>query len=94
CAPAFALRCPDGVVALGDHKVDVLDACGEPRSKDQVYENPGRVVEIGGERVVQVLGVSLVVDEWVYEFSPQRFRQLLRFRNNRLVEVVALDKPD
>jgi hypothetical protein len=91
--PAFALRCPDGIVAVGDHKVDVLDACGEPLSKDQVFENPGRVVDIGGEQVVQVLAVSIVVDEWIYEFSPQRFRQLLRFRNNRLVEVVVLDKP-
>lgn len=90
---AQALRCPDGLVALGDHKVEVLDACGEPLLQDRVFENPVRVLELGGERVVQTLGIGIPVDEWVYEFSPQRFRQLLRFRNNRLVAVEALDKP-
>lgn len=90
---AQALRCPDGLVALGDHKVEVLDACGEPLTKDQVFENPIRVLNLDGRRVVQTLGVGIAVDEWVYEFSPQRFRQLLRFRNNRLVAVESLRKP-
>ena len=90
---AQALRCPDGLVSLGDHKVDVIDACGEPLTRDQLFENPVRVLELGGERLVQTLGVGIPVEEWVYEFSPQRFRQLLRFRNNRLVAVEALPKP-
>lgn len=93
-APALALRCPNGVVDIGDHEIEVLDACGEPLTRDQVIENPSRVLEIGGERVRQVLGVDLVYEEWIYEFSPQRFRSLLRFRNHRLVEVRDLDKPD
>lgn len=90
---AHALRCPQGLVAVGDHKVDVLDACGEPLTKDQVFENPVRVLTLDGRRVLQTLGVGIPVDEWIYEFSPQRFRQLLRFRNNRLVAVETLAKP-
>lgn len=90
---AQALRCPDGLVAVGDHKVEVLDACGEPLTRDRVYENPIRVLEIGGERLVQTLAVGIPLDEWVYEFSPQRFRALLRFRDNRLVAVETLAKP-
>jgi hypothetical protein len=91
---AAALRCPDGVVAIGDHKVEVLDACGEPLTRDQVVESPTRVVTVDGRPERQTLAVGIVTEEWIYEFSPQRFRQLLRFRGNRLREIQALDKPD
>lgn len=91
---AAALRCPDGVVAVGDHKVEVLDACGEPLSRDQVVESPTRVVTVDGQPQRQTLAVGIVTEEWIYEFSPQRFRQLLRFRGNRVLEIRALDKPD
>lgn len=90
---AWALRCPGGVVEIGDHAVEVLDACGEPLLRDEVLESPTRVVTVDGTPVRQTLGLGIVTEEWIYEFSPQRFRQLLRFRGNRLLEIRALDKP-
>ena len=91
---AHALRCPDGIVAVGDHVSEVLDACGEPAHRGTVVEQPSRVILADGRPVAQVLPTGLVIEEWVYEFSPQRFRRLLRFRGNRLLEIRALDKPD
>lgn len=90
---ASALRCPDGVVEIGDHAVEVLDACGEPRSREEVVESPTRIVTVDGVPTRQTLAVGIVTEEWIYEFSPQRFRQLLRFRGNRLLEIRSLDKP-
>ena len=91
---AHALRCPKGVVGVGDHVSEVLDACGEPAHRAAVVEQPSRVISVDGRAVAQVLPTGLVVEEWVYEFSPQRFRRLLRFRGNRLLEIRKLDKPD
>ena len=90
---AWALRCPGGVVDVGDHAVEVLDACGEPLLRDEVVESPTRLVTVDGVPVRQTLAVGIVTEEWIYEFSPQRFRQLLRFRGNRLLEIRALGKP-
>ena len=91
---AVALRCANGLVDVGDHKVEVLDACGEPRSREKVLDTPVRIVHLGGVPVRQALAGGVVTEEWVYEFSPQRFRRLLRFRGRRLLEIRALDKPD
>lgn len=88
-----ALRCQNGLVALGAHKVEVLAACGEPVFREEVVEYPFRV-ERGGERIHgEYLPFGLVSEEWVYDFGQQRFRQLLRFRNNRLAGIETLSKP-
>ena len=36
--------------------------------------------------------VEVQVEEWVYDFGRTRLRQLLRFENGRLVDVISLDK--
>ena len=90
---AEALRCQHGLVAPGDHKVEVLAACGEPVFREEVVDYPFRVTRGGGLPHVEVLPYGLVSEEWVYDFGRQRFRQLLRFRNNRLVTIETLSKP-
>ncbi len=92
-AGAEALRCQNGLVATGDHKVEVLAACGEPVFREEVVEYPFRVARGGGLPHVGYLPYGLVSEEWVYDFGPQRFRQLLRFRNNRLATIEMLSKP-
>lgn len=88
-----ALRCQHGLVAPGDHKVEVLAACGEPVFREQVMEYPFRVLPGDGLSHVEYLPFGLPSEEWVYDFGPQRFRQLLRFRNNRLASIETLSKP-
>lgn len=92
-AAAEALRCQGGLVAPGDHKVEVLAACGEPVFREEVVEYPFRVARGGGLAEVEYLPFGLLSEEWIYEFGPQRFRQLLRFRNHRLAVIETLSKP-
>lgn len=94
-APAgtLALRCSGGLVSPGDHKVEVLAACGKPLFREQVVEYPFRVGEFVGVPHREYLPLGVVTEEWVYEFGPQRFRQLLRFRNNRVTSIEILSKP-
>lgn len=92
-AAAGALRCEGGLVAPGAHKIEVLAACGEPAFREEVVEHPFRVDRSGRVPQVAFLPLGLVSEEWVYEFGQQRFRQLLRFRNNRLSVIETLSKP-
>ncbi len=88
-----ALRCDGALVSRGDHKVDVLDLCGEPDFREQLVEYPSRVVSVRGRPHVEYLAIPVVSEEWVYDRGPQRFRQLVRFRNNRVVAIENLRKP-
>lgn len=90
---AEALRCRHGLIAPGDHKIEVLAACGEPVFREEVVEYPFRVHGTGAWPHVEYLPFGLVSEEWVYDFGPQRFRQLLRFRSNRLATIETLSKP-
>lgn len=92
-ASALGLRCSGGLVSQGDHMVEVLAACGEPLFRDQAVAFPSRVREFEGRPFVKYLPLAVVTEEWVYEFGPHRFRQLLRFRNNRVASIETLSKP-
>ncbi|MEE4360222.1 MAG: DUF2845 domain-containing protein [Pseudomonadales bacterium] len=90
---ALALRCPGGLVDTGAHKSEVLSACGEPVSREQILIHPRRAIRSGLPGETEGLDLPLLVEEWVYEFGPQRFRRLLRFSNARLTLIETLDKP-
>lgn len=92
-ASALGLRCTGGLVSQGDHMVEVLAACGEPVFRDQAVAYPFRIREFGGLPHVEYLPIAVVTEEWVYDFGRHRFRQLLRFRNNRLASIETLSKP-
>ncbi len=96
--PAHALRCNGRLVTLGDHQVEVLDRCGEP-----IYVGNRTVypyeVRLDGDRVhdsgrlVRIANLPILVEEWVYDLGSSRFRQVLRFRDGRLVEIESIAKP-
>lgn len=89
---ATSLKCGRNLINLGDHKLEVLDVCGEPESvntRTVVLGNtvhfPHRTIDIQEYEEVQV-------EEWVYNFGSKRFRQYLRFENERLVEIKSLGR--
>ncbi len=90
--PAVALRCADGVIDVGAHKIEVLKACGEPRSKDYVVDFPSRVERFDGRPLVRFIDVPVVTEEWVYDFGPTRFMRVLRFRGSRLMDIERLER--
>lgn len=91
--PAAALRCQDGLIDVGAHKVEVRKACGEPFEKDLVVEFPSRVVRLEERPVRQFLvDTPVVVEEWIYDFGSNRFMRVLRFRGSRLVGIERLER--
>ncbi|MBS3963049.1 MAG: DUF2845 domain-containing protein [Methylomonas sp.] len=86
-APAHALRCGRQLVQVGDHKLDVLDRCGDP---DSVSER--RAVRGGRFRhstgVVQLERFDeITIEEWIYNFGPRRFKQQLYFEDGILTQI-------
>ncbi|WP_232056649.1 MULTISPECIES: DUF2845 domain-containing protein [Methylomonas] len=88
---AHAFRCGHELVRIGDHKLDVLDKCGEPATVD-------RRSGIRGSRLRHPYGAlqleqfeEVEIEEWIYNFGPRRFREYLRFENGILKDIEQLD---
>ncbi len=75
-AQALTLRCDGEIVNEGDRPFDVLRKCGEPDFVDRWFEGLAYAYAIGIE-----------VEEWYYDLAPNRLVRMLRFRNDRLVNV-------
>lgn len=92
-ASASALECGDGIVAVGDASVRVLDRCGEPASKitrmesRTVYRRAVPPMNIG-----EAVTVTVQVDVWVYDFGPSRFLEELTFEDGVLVRTRRLSR--
>lgn len=84
------MRCGNNLIEVGDDKFRVLDICGEPASTNDrtkvvgsTLHHPRRTLDLQQYEEVQV-------EEWVYDFGRNRFRELLRFENGVLVEIQDL----
>ncbi|MDO8937769.1 MAG: DUF2845 domain-containing protein [Methylicorpusculum sp.] len=91
---ALALRCGNRIIRIGDHKIDVLQKCGEP---DYAETRLG----VEGSRLRHNRGVleiesyeQVVIDEWVYNFGPRKLKQFLLFENSVLKETRNLGYGD
>jgi hypothetical protein len=73
---ALTLSCNSEIVNAGDRTYDVLRKCGAPDFVDRWFEGLAFGYPFGIE-----------VEEWYYEFTPNRLVRMLRFRNGRLVTV-------
>lgn len=88
---ALAFRCGRKLVQIGDYKFDVLAKCGEPEWTDRRYgmrasrlRHPYGALELDQYEEV-------VIDEWVYNFGPRRFKQFLQFENGVLKKIENLE---
>ena len=97
-AHADGMRCGTKLVSTGDSPYEVESRCGTPNDKQRRVEmrterawisapcaapnqtNCGRVLE----RTVEV-----TIDEWIYDFGPERLVQRLTFLQGRLDTVVS-----
>jgi hypothetical protein len=81
----FAFRCGSGLVEKGDRKIEVLKKCGEPASVDE-WEAIRRTP--ASRFGLRTSGLEKVrVEEWTYNFGPQRFLQIYQFENGQVVEM-------
>ncbi len=88
---SHALRCGSQIVSRGEHQIEVERACGAPLRIDQRVTYPYRLLS-DRPFVVDVFEIPVLVEEWIYDFGAQRFMQLLRFENGRLVDIETLEK--
>ena len=89
-ADAATLRCGNQLVADGASKSDVLLKCGEPMAKESRTESVGDKLKQRGEDGTSTTTEKTVIktiEEWTYNFGPNRLIQVVVFENGKLVDV-------
>ncbi len=87
-------RCDSGqLVSRGDDMLAVEAACGAPDAASQWIETRS-VVRWGRDAtgpVREERSVEVLMDEWLYERGPTRFRRAVRFENGRVAHIGTAD---
>jgi hypothetical protein len=88
--PAWALRCGNRLVDLGEPSAAVLQKCGTPDTTERrvIYRVLPDADAFGSVR--SLVYVPVVIDVWVYNFGRQRFMQEFSFEDGRLVDIQSL----
>ena len=96
---AHAFQCDGKVISKRNTTFEVLRKCGEPDYIDRWEEERavrgyGRseMPRSGGIPETQVPIVSVIhvqVEKWSYNFGPNKFMQVLRFENGKLVDIAT-----
>jgi hypothetical protein len=96
CAPAFAYRCGNKLIKVGNTRYEVLEYCGQPSWQDSweedylesprtyPFSSSGDFVA-GRTRIATVVRVT--VEEWVYNDGPSQFMRILTFENGKVVSI-------
>jgi hypothetical protein len=94
---ADSLRCGRDLVSSGDSTYEVRSTCGDPDAATQrtVYRTVQRRVPVACPAdspqkhcyAIVEETVSVVVDEWTYDFGKNRFVHYVVFEHGRLVSV-------
>jgi hypothetical protein len=97
-AEADGMRCGTRLVSAGDSTYEVKSRCGAPQDATRRVETRterrrvrvpcGRDGEARCDRVQEV-AADVVVDEWTYDFGPQRFVHYLTFVDGKLARVAT-----
>jgi Protein of unknown function (DUF2845) len=74
--------CSEQIVSLGDSAGDVIMKCGKPAWKEAREEVLREKLDETKERKVFV-----TVEEWTYNFGPDKFIRIFTFRNGKLVDI-------
>ena len=99
-ARADSLRCGNRIVATGDSLHVVRSLCGEPTAERRRFETrteerrvltdcrTSKTPHRRCERVEKVIR-EVQIDEWTYDFGPQRFVHYLTFLDGKLARVAT-----
>jgi hypothetical protein len=102
-APAFALRCGNRVISNGDPMIKVKKYCGDPdavqqrtivrsglprgRSRVDDPDTPPRDDEL---LIRDRSYVEVLVEDWTYNFGPNKLMRLIRFENGVVRDIEQL----
>jgi len=88
---AAALRCGTRLVSLGDHKLEVLNKCGEPTLIEPLGYGHYTYWPHHSHRLHGHYTAFAQLEEWTYNFGPRRFMRLVRFADGKVVRIISLD---
>ena len=80
-------QCDSGELQPGISQYEILQRCGEPAFKDSREEEVLTAVDAHTSNVT-----VKHIDEWTYNFGPNKFLRILKFENGELVEVETGDR--
>ena len=80
--PSHATRCEGGLVNEGNNKYEVHNKCGEPAFIDS--RQIERVKNLGNGEFARF---TVQIEEWTYDFGPNRFIRIFTFEDGKLVEM-------
>jgi hypothetical protein len=88
--PAWALRCGNRLVALGEPQTAIWSKCGEPDTTERrvTYRVLSDKDSFGVVR--SLVYIPVVIEVWVYNFGPRRFMQEFSFEDGRLIYIQSL----
>lgn len=86
-APAWALRCGNDVVGVGDTTFELLEACGEPTLVERFDDRlPYRTFDtLTGEYYTD--WIAQPYDVWTYNFGPRRFVQRIIIKEGKIYRI-------
>lgn len=88
---AEGLRCGTRIIKIGDHKVDVLDKCGEPLYRDThkkcIRDEISSSYGASNNDQSKYRTVCFEVDEWTYKPSQGKFLTLLEISGSRVSNI-------
>ncbi|MCP3169541.1 DUF2845 domain-containing protein [Myxococcus qinghaiensis] len=86
---AASMRCGSNLIADGATPSDARMKCGEPMSthvRQESTSTKNRVRE-GKENSSTTQTVTVQVEEWTYNFGPNRLMQVVTFTDGKLTDV-------
>ena len=82
-----SLRCGGGIVAVGDLAPELVRKCGQPFYATQREQKIVEEGTIPGDRII----TTIIIDDWTYNFGPNRFQYRILLRNGRVWNIESLN---
>jgi hypothetical protein len=75
-------QCSDQIISVGDSAAEVMAKCGKPAWQDKREEVIREQLDDNTVRKV-----SVIVEDWTYNFGPNQFLRIFTFRNGKVTDV-------
>jgi hypothetical protein len=89
--PSYAITtgtmyCEGRIVSIGDTAGEVISKCGQPAD---TFQHKQKIVDDNypAGRII----TTVIVDDWTFNFGPDRFQYRLLLKNGRVAEIESLD---
>ncbi len=80
-----SVRCGSRLVSVGDARIDLLARCGQPALREQRVEERWEGITDG--TVGQGRRVTVVIEDWTYDFGRRSFSHVVTLVNGRIERI-------